>query len=160
MQDDGTRRGSKIARLAVPVLFVGIVAMLVWASDRITLQGERTVYTVLCDHGTWDGNACSGKLAPDKRYAFRASKVRNEVLYWVRGSNAPTGHYVDCKVVDRDNWKCKALAGVAPATITFEMAGGKPARGDESAVLPFHSVPKWKWWLMDAGFRVFRVAGD
>jgi hypothetical protein len=160
MQDDGTRRGSKIVKVAVLVLFVGIVAMLVWASDRITLQGERTVYTVLCDHGTWDGNACSGTLAPDKRYAFRASKVRSEVLYWVRGSTAPTGHFADCKVVDRDNWTCKAAAGVAPATIAFEMAGGKPARGDESAALPFHAVPKWKWWLMDAGFRIFREAGD
>jgi hypothetical protein len=146
--------------MAVPTLLVAIAAALVWGSDRITLQGERTVYTVLCEQGTWNGNACSGKLAPDKRYAFRASKSRNEVIYWVRGSNAPSGRYDNCTVVDRDNWKCMAATGSAPTTITSEMAGGKPARSEGSASLPYHSVAKWKWWLMDAGFRGFREAGE
>ena len=160
MQNDDKQRGSGIAKSLSAALVVAIAALLVWGSDRITLQGERTIYTVLCDHGAWNGNACSGKLVPDKRYAFRASKARREVLYWVRGSDAPSGRYADCAVTDRDNWSCKPAAGSAPATVAFEMANGRPTRTDESLVLPFHSVPKWKWWLMDAGFGGFREAGE
>jgi hypothetical protein len=160
MQDDGKRRGVGMTGTLSVVLFVAVVAALVWGSDRITLQGERTIYTVQCDRGTWEGNTCSGKLVPDKRYAFRASKARREVLYWMRGSDLPSGMYRDCTVVDRDNWACKAPAAGTPATIAFEMAKGRPARAEGGLVLPFHSVPKWKWWLMDAGIGVFTEAGD
>ena len=158
MKDDDRQRGSGIARSLVAVVLIAVAAAFVWGSDRITLQGERTIYTVACDHGTWNGNACSGKLAPDKRYAFRASPTRREVIYWVRGSDAPSGKYTDCKVVDRDNWTCKPAAGGTPTTIALEMAGGRPTRADASLVVPFHSVPKWKWWLLDTG--VFHEAGD
>ena len=160
MQDDGGRRGTKTPRTLSVVVVIVLVAALLWGSDRITLQGERTIYTVTCDHGTWDGDACSGKLVADKRYAFRASKLRREVLYWVRGSDAPSGMYRDCEVSDRDNWKCSAPAGVSPTTIAFEMARGRPAPADGGQVLPFHAVPKWKWWLMDVGVGVFTDAGD
>jgi hypothetical protein len=160
MQDDGKRRGSRTTRASFIVLFVASIAALLWGSDRITLQGERTIYTVQCDHGTWNGTACSGKLVPDKRYAFRASKSRREVLYWVRGSDAPSGRYNDCTVVDRDNWTCSAAVDGSPTTIAFEMAGGKPAKADGGRVLPYHSIPKWKWWLMDAGIGTFSEAAD
>jgi hypothetical protein len=159
MQDDGRRRGSTVTRTLLTALLIGFVGALLWGSDRITLQGERTIYTVQCSRGTWDGNTCSGKLIPDKRYAFRASKARHEVLYWVRGSDSPSGMYHDCTVVDRDNWKCDAAVGGTPTTIAYEMTKGKPAHVDGGA-LPFHSVPKWKWWLMDAGVGTFSEAGE
>ncbi|MEO8675035.1 MAG: hypothetical protein ABI569_05615 [Casimicrobiaceae bacterium] len=160
MKDDDKRRGSRLIKTLSAVVVVALVAALLWGSDRITLQGERTVYTVGCDHGTWSGNLCSGKLVPDKRYAFRASPSRHEVIYWVRGTGAPSDKYADCEVTDRDNWSCKPKAGTAPTTIAYEMIKGKPTRVDSSLVLPFHSVPKWKWWLMDAGLRIFSEAGD
>jgi hypothetical protein len=160
MKDDDRQRGSAFGKTLSVILLIAIAATLVWGSDRITLQGERTVYTVLCDQGKWNGNACSGKLVADKRYAFRASKSRREVLYWVRGSDAPSGRYSDCAVTDRDNWTCKPVAGSAPMTVTFEMKNGWPTRADASLALPFHSVPKWKWWLMDAGFSGFHEAGE
>ena len=160
MQDDGRRRGSTFTRTLSVALLIAFVVALLWGSDRITLQGERTIYTVQCDHGTWDGNACSGKLVPDKRYAFRASKARREVIYWVRGSDAPSGKYNDGEVIDRDHWTCSATVGGVPATIAFEMVNGRPTRVDGGLVLPFHAVPKWKWWLMDAGVGLFREAGD
>ena len=160
MQDDDKRRGSAITKALSVVLLIAVVAALLWASDRITLQGERTIYTVECERGTWNGNACSGKLVPDKRYGFRASKSRHEVLYWVRGSDAPSGKYTDCKVEDRDNWSCSVTVAAAPATIAYEMVRGRPTRVGTGLVLPYHSVPKWKWWLMDAGIGVFSEAGD
>ena len=160
MQDEDKRSGSGIAKALSALVVVAAVAALLWGSDRITMQGERTIYTVLCEGGAWNGNACSGKLAPDKRYAFRASKVRREVLYWVRGSDAPSGRYGDCAVVDRDNWKCNVAAGGTPTTIAYEMAHGRPTRADAGLVLPYHSVPKWKWWLIDAGIGGFRNAGE
>ena len=160
MQDDGRRLGSRIVKVVSVVLLLLLIVALLWGSDRITMQGERTVYTVECDRGTWNGRVCTGKLVAGKRYAFRASIARHEVVYWVRGSSAPSGKYPDCKVADRDNWSCKVALDAAPATIAYEMAKGRPTRTGGEHVLPFHSVPKWKWWLMDTGVRVFTQADD
>ena len=158
MQDHGAQRGSKVRRIAGAILAVLLVVALLWGSDRITLQGERTIFTVDCADGTWEGARCTGHLVPGKRYAFRASKARQEVLYWIRGSDAPSGRYTGCTVTDRDNWSCKVVMDGAPATIAFEMVRGQPTRVASGLALPYHSVPKWKWWLMDAGFGGFSVA--
>jgi hypothetical protein len=158
MHDGATRRGSRLVRVLSIALLVALVAALVWGSDRITMQGERTIYTVDCDGGTWTGRVCSGKLAPSKRYAFRASLARQEVIYWIRGSMAPSGKFPECNVVDRDNWSCKAAPEGSPATIAYEMAKGHPTRAGSEHMLPYHSVQKWKWWLIDAGLRVFTRA--
>ena len=158
MQEDGKRRGSKLVKALSLILSVFFIVALIWGSDRITMQGERTIYTVECEGGTWNGNACSGKLAPGKRYAFRASPVRHEVLYWVRGSTAPSGKYPECTVTDRDNWSCKVAPDNAQKTIASGMSKGKPTRSDAGALLTYHSVHKWKWWLMDIGLRVFTEA--
>jgi hypothetical protein len=160
MKDDDKRGGSRLIKMLSVALAVAFVAALLWGSDRITLQGERTVYTVNCDHGTWNGNVCSGKLVADKRYAFRASMLRQEVLHWVRGSTAPSSRFSDCKVVDRDNWSCKVPADAAPTTIAYEMVKGQPTHIESNVVLPFHSVPKWKWWLIDAGVSGFTEAAN
>jgi hypothetical protein len=156
MHEDGKRRGASLIKSVLLLAIIVFVVALLWGSDRITMQGERTIYTADCDRGTWNGNTCSGALVPGKRYAFRASQSRNEVVYWVRGSTAPSGKYPDCKVTDRDNWSCAAPADGAPATIAFAMTKGWPVEGP--GLLPFHAVPKWKWWLMDVGLRAFTQA--
>ena len=125
MQDDGARRGSRIRRFVWVVLALLLVAALLWGSDRITLQGERTIFTVDCAAGSWDGARCTGHLVPGRRYAFRASQARQEVLYWIRGSDAPSGRYTDCTVTDRDNWSCNVVTGGTPSTIAFEMVKGR-----------------------------------
>ena len=160
MKNEDKQRGSGVAKVLSAVLVIGLGAALVWGSDRITMQGERTIYTVDCEGGTWSGNSCSGKLVLGKRYGFRASPARREVIYWVRGSSAPSDKYADCTVTDRDNWSCKPKAGVTPTTVAYEMVKGKPTPADSSLVLPYHSVPKWKWWLLDAGIGVFSEAGE
>jgi hypothetical protein len=160
MQDDGTRRGSRGISMFSIVLLVALIMALLWGSDRITMQGERTIYTADCDGGTWTGRVCSSKLRPGKRYAFRASQTRQEVIYWIRGSTAASGKYPECNVVDRDNWSCKTVGDGPPGTIASEMARGHPTRAGTEHMLPFHSVPKWKWWLMDVGVRLFTQADD
>jgi hypothetical protein len=155
MHDDGRRRFPRFARAFLVLLLIAFVVALLWGSDRITMQGERTIYTADCVDGTWSGKVCSGRLAPGKRYAFRASLARQEVIYWIRGSTAPSGRFPDCKVVDRDNWSCKGGGDGSPTTIAYEMARGHPTRAGSERMLPYHSVPKWKWWLMDVGVRVF-----
>jgi hypothetical protein len=154
------RRGRTVRRAALALAILGVFLLLFWSTDRVTLQGERTIYTVACAGGTWTGNTCSGRLTVGPRYAFRASPSRREVIYWVRGSNAPSGKYSDCSVTDRDNWSCKAGADVNPRTIATGMAKGRPTRAAEAPVLPFHSVPKWKWWFINAGIGSFRDARD
>ena len=95
-----------IRRLLGVAGFVLLLIALIWLSDRVTLQGERTIYTVVCESGTWQGSHCTGTLASSDRYAFRVSPRRHEVIYWIRASDKPSGKYSDCKVVDRDNWSC------------------------------------------------------
>ena len=47
-------------------LFVIVLAALfsawLWSTEAITLQGERTVYTVDCQRGDWRGLHCTGQL--------------------------------------------------------------------------------------------------
>jgi len=131
--------------------------LLIWGSDRITLQGERTIYTVRCEPDVWDDKRCIGTLVAGDRYAFRSSALRNEVIYWIRGSTAASGKYSDCKVVDRDNWACRVPAGQAPS-IAFEMKKGRPTRVNDGQVVPFRDVPKWKWWLLKLGVGRFTEA--
>jgi hypothetical protein len=167
MQDDAVpdehnkevRRGWTATRIALALAVVALGSALLWTTDRITLQGERTIYAVDCADGAWSGSACTGRLVAGPRYAFRASAARREVLYWVRGSGAPSGKLTDCTVTDRDNWSCAAV-DVKPATIAFEMVKGRPTRSGNALTLPFHSVPKWRWWLIKAGFGGFHEARD
>lgn len=138
---------------------VAIIAAMMWGSDWITLQGERTIYTVRCDNGSWDGDRCTGRLVPGDRHAFRASRSRNEVVYWIRESKAPSGKYTDCMVKDRDNWSCNVRTDQKPG-ITFEMTHGKPTHTQMNDIGAFHAVAKWEWWLMKLGCRFFHQATD
>jgi hypothetical protein len=81
-------------------LILGLVGLgtLIWASDHVTLEGERTIYTVTCESGVWDGLRCTGRLVAGDRYRFRSSRSRNEVMYWTAGSDAPSGKYASCQV--------------------------------------------------------------
>jgi hypothetical protein len=145
----------RFRRYAVALLLLCAFALAIWASDRITLQGERTVYTVNCEQGEWQGTRCTGKLVPGPRYAFRASTLRQEVIYWIRGSKEPSGRYADCTVIDRDNWTCNEQSGQQPS-VAYEFDKGRPTKSDDGKMIPFHDVPKWKWWLMKMGIGAFR----
>jgi hypothetical protein len=131
--------------------------LLIWASDHITLQGERTIYTVRCEPDIWDDRRCIGKMVAGDRYAFRSSASRNEVIYWIRGSAVPSGKYSDCTVVDRDNWTCAIVEGQKPSIVS-EMKKGRPTRVNDGRVVPFRSVPKWQWWLLRLGVGGFTEA--
>ena len=117
--------------LFVSAVFAGLAAF-IWASDRITLEGERTIYTVACEQGVWDGLRCTGRIRPAERYRFRASRSRHEIVYWIAGSPKASGKYLDCDVTDRDRWNCKAGPGDLP-TIAHELQDGKPVQRAASA---------------------------
>jgi hypothetical protein len=144
-------------RITIALVVAFVLGALTWASDKISVEGERTIYTVQCQGGTWEGPRCTGTLVAGDLHRFRASKSRHEVLYWVAGSTAPSGKYSDCKVVDRGNWKCNAGAA-QPPTITHEMEHGRPVSVAGGSHLPFHAVRKLEWWLLRAGIHVTNVA--
>lgn len=135
------------------------LAISIWASDKISYQGERTVYSVRCEQGIWEGWRCTGRLVAGDRYRFRASKSRQEVIYWIVGASGASGKYSNCNVVDRGNWKCPEAVG-QPRTITREMVKGHPVCDEGEIPLPFRAVPKWQWWLLDVGVQVTRHAVD
>src|SRR4051812_45446856 len=76
------------------------LAFVSWASDFVTLQGERTIYTVHCADGTWRGQTCTGKLVPDGRVRFRALRAHREVLFWRAGVREPSGRLIGCDIED------------------------------------------------------------
>ena len=140
------------------VLVIAGLAIVLWASDKITYEGERTVYTVRCEKGNWDGLTCRGTMVAGDRYRFRASVSKQEVLYWVVGSAEPSGKFSHCAVKDRGNWSCEEGAG-QPPTIARAMMNGRPRREDDERHIPFHAVPKWVWWVLDVGVHVYSKAG-
>jgi hypothetical protein len=139
------------------LVIVGALGAFIWSSDRITFEGERTVYTVTCERGEWEGLRCSGRIAAGDRHRFRSSHSRNEVVYWIAGSTKASGKYTDCAVTDRDLWSCKPHPGEQP-TITHELSDGRPVQRVAGIDLPFHAVTKWKWWALRFGIRGFSKA--
>ena len=94
-----------------------------WASDFVTLQGERTIYTVDCDGGAWQGDHCSGQVAAGARYRYRALKPHGEVIFWTVGTSEPSGKFGECTIQDGRNWVCKVCPDAA-RSITLQMAQG------------------------------------
>lgn len=135
--------------LLLPV--VAAVGLAVWTADFVTLQGERTVYTVGCDGGTWVGNRCTGKLAAAERFRFRALKAHGEVFFWNVGvASDPTGKFTQCVIADGRNWSCKPNAD-GPKAITLEMQRGRPVSDTSGKTRVAHTVSKLKWTLLGYG---------
>ena len=138
------------------IVLLGFVALGVfaWSTDKITSQGERTVYTVECVQGAWEGEHCTGRLAPGKRYRFRALKSHREVLFWTLGDQAgPSGRYSECSIVDGHNWSCNANPDSA-RTIAHQFMNGRPVEDPNVPMIHVHQIPKWKWVLLDVGIPV------
>ncbi len=146
--DQGKR--FKFRWLATPALL--FFAFFVWTTDRVTIQGERTIHTVDCRDGSWTGNRCNGTVVVGPRYRYRALKQRGEVLFWILGSQEPSEKLTDCKIQDGRNWTCPASAS-ASKSLTLALSRGEPVRNPAWPTRPFHSVSKVSWLLLRFGFR-------
>ncbi len=135
-----------LAALAAVIAFV-------WASDKVTLQGERTIYAIDCRDGVWRGLHCSGRLVTADRFRFRALKAHREVIFWTVGTAEPSGRFTDCDIKDGRNWICKPNAD-APRTITLQMSKGAPVPDSMSRVRAFHAVDKWRWFILQWGIPI------
>ena len=133
------------------------MCMAAWATDFVTLQGERTIYSVTCEGGAWQGKVCSGKLVPAERYRFRSLRAHEEVLFWVVGASGPSHKYSGCKVKDGRNWSCPP-APDAVQTITREMKQGEPVADAATPTRAYHAVPKWRWLLLQCGVPLGQAA--
>lgn len=142
-------RTFKARWIALPVVLV--MLFFIWASDRITLQGERTVYTVICSGGAWDGDRCTGRVVVGPRFRYRALRAHREVLFWVLGAREPSYKLTDCEVQDGRNWTCPISAD-ASKSLTLGMERGQPMRNASWPTQAFHAVSKVSWLLSDIGF--------
>jgi hypothetical protein len=134
------------------VFMIAICSVLLfaaWASDFITMQGERTVYTVECRDGAWAGERCAGTLVAGQRYRYRALTAHKEVIFWTVGTGEPSGKFAECEIKDGRNWVCKPNGDVS-RSITLQMAEGVPIAGAQTR--PFRAVSKWRWMLLKRGF--------
>lgn len=146
--------------LRLSTVWFAVLAVLgawIWLSDFITLQGERTIYTVRCDGGGWNGRRCAGRLAPGPRFRFRALRPHGEVLFWTVGGTAPSGRFTACEIRSGRNWRCRPGAA-ARDTITLEMRHGFAVHDDTGQVQDFHGVSKLHWLLLRSGLPTGRSA--
>jgi hypothetical protein len=141
-----SRRQQSLAWLIATLMALTFAAF-AWASDHITLKGERTIYSARCIGGSWDGDRCEGRLVAGERYRFRALKGRGEVFYWTVGSRAKSSKLSGCAIVDGRNWRCTTDAGPTDA-ITHEMRQGRAVSEDRGEGPRFHPIPKWKWFFL------------
>ncbi|MFC5499057.1 hypothetical protein ACFPOE_16030 [Caenimonas terrae] len=151
------RRGGRATLTAIVVVVVAFLVLMGWAHDFITLDGSKTVYTVKCVGGQWNGPDCSGSLQAAERYRFRALKAHSEVIFWVAGSAEPSGKLAPCAIANAKEWVCKPGPD-SGRTITHEMKFGHPVPEPHGPAKPFHQVAKWKWLLLNKGVGVFRSA--
>ncbi len=143
----------RVWMLAVAVLATLVFAA--WASDFVTRQGERTVYTVECVGGDWQGHECTGEVATGPRYRYRALKADGEVVFWTVGTSEPSGKFDDCTIQDGRNWTCEVCPDAA-RSITLQMAQGLPVSTAQDVTRPFRAVSKWRWMLLKRGFTADR----
>jgi hypothetical protein len=129
---------------------VCLLGFFTWASDFVTLQGERTIYTADCKDGAWQAAHCTGRLVAGERYRFRALRARGEVLFWTVGANEPSAKFSDCTIQSGRNWSCKPNAD-ASKSITLQMLHGEAVHDDTGQARSFHEVPKWRWLLASYG---------
>jgi hypothetical protein len=140
-----------IKKFLLPGIALALFAGFFWASDTVTLQGERTVYTAGCVDGTWEGDRCIGKLVAGERFRFRALKAHGEVFFWNVGvASDPTGKFTQCVISDGRNWACQPIVA-GPTAITLAMQHGKPVRDRTGKTRPAHPVSKWTWTLLNLG---------
>jgi hypothetical protein len=139
---------SKLRWAAIPLVLC--MALFIWASDKVTLQGERTFYTVECQDGAWDAGSCSGRLSAGPRFRYRALRARGEVLFWEIGAIEPSSKFTDCAIQDGRNWTCPGN-GDSPKSITLALSRGEPVRNPAWPTRPFHLTSKFMWWLLDSG---------
>ena len=138
---------------AFVILLLAALIFSAWASDFITMQGERTVYTVECRGGSWQDDRCSGNLVAGNRYRYRALKPHNEVIFWTVGASDRSGKFDDCAIKDGRNWAFSCKPGSdAARSITLVMSEGVPVPGPPGVTLPFRAVSKWRWLLLERGF--------
>ena len=138
----------------VAVVFAGL-GFAAWASDFVTMQGERTVYTVDCVGGAWQGERCSGRLVAGDRYRYRALKPHGEVIFWTVGTKEKSGKFESCEIQDGRNWVCRTCADAA-RSITMRMVQGAPVTDTPMTTRPFRAVSKWRWLLLQKGFTAER----
>ncbi len=146
-----------VRKLLILATVLAVFCALVWATDSITLQGERTVYTARCEQGSWVGDRCTGKLAAAERYRYRVLKPHSEVFFWVVASSEPSGKFTECVIQDGRNWQCKANADAAKS-ITLEMSKGYPMRDKSGTTRPYHAVSKLTWTLLRLGIAITDTA--
>lgn len=143
--------------LAVSILV--LMLYFVWSTDKITLQGERTLHTVTCGSGgngsagAWEGKRCTGELEAGPRYRYRALKARGEVLFWVVGANEPSSKLTGCTIMDGRNWICPETAD-ANKSITLALAGGDALTNTAWPTRPLHVVSKMTWIFLDLGWKL------
>ncbi len=140
---------------AVVAVVFAALGFAAWASDFVTMQGERTIYTVDCTGGAWDGERCTGRLVAGARYRFRALKPHGEVIFWTVGTKEKSGKFENCEIQDGRNWVCKPCEDAA-RSITLRMVQGAPVTDAPAVTRPFRAVSKWRWLLLERGFTADR----
>ena len=137
---------------AFVIAVLAALGVAAWASDFVTMQGERTIYTAECRNGDWAGDRCAGALVAGHRYRYRALTPHSEVIFWTLGTSEPSGKFGECTIKDGRNWICKPNAD-APRSITLQMVEGMPIAGPPGAVTkPFRPVSKLRWILLQRGW--------
>lgn len=146
-----------VRKLLIVVTVLTVFYALVWATDTVTLQGERTIYTARCEQGSWVGERCTGNLVAGDRYRYRVLRAHSEVFFWIAGSSEPSGKFTDCTIQDGRNWRCKPNADVG-RSITLEMAKGFAVPDPSGAARSFHCISKLTWVLLNAGIPITSTA--
>lgn len=143
------RSHERLAYLLLVVLSLAIVAY-AWSIDFLSFDGERTVYTVRCTGGTWQGPTCSGTLALADRHRFRALRLHKEVLFWTVASTEPAGKLQGCTVVSGRNWTCSAN-DQPPWAVATQMVHGEAVLEEHARAAGLRSISKMRWFFARMG---------
>ena len=119
-----------------------------WASDFVTMQGERTDLHRRLRRRRLAGRPLQRPGRRRARYRYRALKPHGEVIFWTVGSKEPSGKFRECTIQDGRNWACK-VCPTPRGRSRCRWRNGVPVAGP-TVTRPFRAVSKWRWLLSAA----------
>lgn len=114
------------------------------------LGGEVKQYIAYCSEEI-QNDKCPVREIPSIVATYKASYDNQAVVTWI--DDGPPSRLKNCAVRNAKNWSC--TRDPAAATLVDQMVDGEYTLKRDVDLVPdsitqkhWHSIPKWKWWLL------------
>ena len=119
------------------LIFLVVVALIVWLSDWVPFRSEYTTYSAACSQPEADNKCLERNEVLGSKITFKPDSNAKTVVYWVDGI-APA-KFDNCAIADVKNWACQGG--------DMQMIDGD-LHGALAVNAPGRQLSKAGWWWL------------